>query len=102
MERGLHLKVIQDLLGHSQISVTADTYAHVAAPQRREAADQMQAALVPASAQMSACVGVKTGVKSPALTPSEVEFLRNQAERVVSPLGIEPRTNRLRVCCSTN
>ena len=23
-------------------------------------------------------------------------------EKVVSPLGIEPRTNRLRVCCSAN
>ena len=23
-------------------------------------------------------------------------------ENLVSPLGIEPRTNRLRVCCSTN
>ena len=32
-----------DLLGHSSISVTLDTYSHVIAEMQREAADQMDA-----------------------------------------------------------
>jgi len=30
LEAGVHPKVVQDLLGHSTIAVTLDTYSHVA------------------------------------------------------------------------
>jgi integrase len=42
---GVPLKVIQELLGHSHISVTADIYTHLQAPAFRSAADAMQRAL---------------------------------------------------------
>lgn len=42
---GVGLKVVSDMLGHSTISITADTYAHTTGDQRREAADAMDRAL---------------------------------------------------------
>lgn len=41
LELGQDLKVVQELLGHSQISVTADTYAHVTERLKRQAADRL-------------------------------------------------------------
>ena len=35
-------------------------------------------------------------------SPAEAASEASASRRLVSPLGIEPRTNRLRVCCSTN
>jgi integrase len=42
---GVPMKTIQDVLGHSQISLTADTYAHLAPALRRDAADALDRAL---------------------------------------------------------
>ena len=38
---GTHLKVVQELLGHSSYGITADIYSHVAMEQQREAAEQL-------------------------------------------------------------
>ncbi len=43
LSQGCHPRVVMDLLGHSSISVTLDTYSHVIPEMRREAADQMDA-----------------------------------------------------------
>ena len=43
--QGVHVKVVQEQLGHSQISVTLDTYSHVLAPMRRDAASRMDEVL---------------------------------------------------------
>jgi integrase len=100
---GTHLKVVQEILGHSQIGVTADTYAHVAQPQRHEAAARLDAMLGHVSSPATlALVGVNLGVKSPDVTVTSDDFLQMCWEEVVSPVGIEPTTNRLRVCCSAN
>jgi len=45
LARGVPLKVIQELLGHSSITLTADTYSHVLDDLKRDAADRMDAAL---------------------------------------------------------
>lgn len=37
------MKVVQDLLGHSSISLTLDTYSHVVPGLHKEAAEQMDA-----------------------------------------------------------
>jgi integrase len=42
---GVPLRVVMELLGHSQISTTANTYGHVFAEALREAADAMDRAL---------------------------------------------------------
>ena len=43
LAQGVHPRVVMDLLGHSSISVTLDTYSHVIPEMQREAADQMDA-----------------------------------------------------------
>lgn len=99
---GVNLKVVQDILGHSQISVTADTYAHVARPSRQDAASRIDSALGWSIPPSSIPVGVNAGVKTDQSPQREDRNLQIPWDFVVSPLGIEPRTNRLRVCCSTN
>jgi integrase len=39
--QGVHPKVVQEILGHSQISVTLDTYSHVLPALHRDAADKL-------------------------------------------------------------
>lgn len=41
LTQNVHPKIVQDLLGHSQISMTMDTYSHVLPQTRREAASRM-------------------------------------------------------------
>ncbi|MGB9661822.1 MAG: tyrosine-type recombinase/integrase, partial [Moorellaceae bacterium] len=45
LTRGVHPKLVQEQLGHSQISITMDLYSHVLPALHREAALQMDAAL---------------------------------------------------------
>lgn len=42
IENGVDLKVLQELLGHSTITVTADIYGHVLLPKKREAMDRLK------------------------------------------------------------
>ena len=42
---GVHLKVVQDILGHSTITLTADTYSHVAPSMQRMAAETFESEL---------------------------------------------------------
>jgi integrase len=45
LAQDVQLKVVSELLGHSQISITADLYAHVLPSLRKEAADLMDSVL---------------------------------------------------------
>jgi site-specific recombinase XerD len=38
---GAHIRVVQELLGHSSYGITADIYSHVAIEQQREAAERL-------------------------------------------------------------
>ena len=42
---GVHPRVVMEMLRHSQIGITMDTYAHVAPLLQRDAADALEAAL---------------------------------------------------------
>jgi len=42
LSQGVHPKVVQERLGHAQISLTLDTYSHVLASMGREAADRLE------------------------------------------------------------
>jgi site-specific recombinase XerD len=48
LAQGVPLKTVSDILGHSQISITADFYAHVIPEMRREAMSVMNSILVKA------------------------------------------------------
>ena len=43
--QGVHARVVMETRGHSQISLTMNTYSHVIPALQREAADKMQAVL---------------------------------------------------------
>ncbi len=45
LAQGVHPKVAQEVLGHSQVSVTLDTYSHVVPPMLTDAAHRVEAAL---------------------------------------------------------
>ncbi len=45
LSMGIHPKVVQERLGHSQISVTLDTYSHVLPSMQEEAAQRLDALL---------------------------------------------------------
>ena len=38
---GAHIRVVQEMLGHSSYGITADIYSHVAIEQQREAAERL-------------------------------------------------------------
>jgi hypothetical protein len=80
-----------ETLGHSQVSLTLDTYSHVLPGLQAEAAQRMQDA-----------IGCQIGCQEDADSEAGGQELVDSFEKVVSRLGIEPRTRRLRVCCSAN
>ncbi len=43
LERGVHPRIVQELLGHSTITLTLDTYSHVVPAMHAEVATQMDA-----------------------------------------------------------
>lgn len=45
LSRGVHPRIVMETLGHSQISLTLNTYSHVMPALQREAADQMESLL---------------------------------------------------------
>jgi integrase len=49
LEAGLPLKLVQELLGHASMTITADVYSHILPAYRREAADVLAAHLARAS-----------------------------------------------------
>ena len=53
LSQGVHPKVVQERLGHSQISVTLDTYSHVLPTMQLEAAGKFDELLQPAQPRRS-------------------------------------------------
>ncbi|MCC7193972.1 MAG: site-specific integrase [Gemmatimonadaceae bacterium] len=48
LAQGVHPRVVMEILGHSQFSLTMDTYSHVIPALQRDAADRMEALLAAA------------------------------------------------------
>ena len=65
--QGVHPKAIQELLRHSSIQLTMDTYGHLFDQVRRETADKMGAVFAAADSEKNVPIAVKTAVK-PRLT----------------------------------
>ena len=58
--RGVPLKAIAEIVGHSDIRLTRNVYQHVFQPAKREAADQMNALLEDAVARVPVEKGLAT------------------------------------------
>jgi integrase len=63
LAKGIHAKIVQEVLGHSQITLTLDTYSHLIPGLAGEAAKKIDEILV------ANPVGVKVGVKTGEPTP---------------------------------
>ncbi len=48
LKAGVHIKVVQELLGHATIAITMDIYSHVLPGMQEEAAERIAALLDPA------------------------------------------------------
>jgi integrase len=92
LQQGVSARVAMQILGHSQVSLTLNTYSHVVPELAREAADLMSAALwEQPTATKTAPKSGRAGSRS---TTSQVARVRRQ--------GLEPRTRGLRVRCSAS
>ena len=87
---GEHPKVVQETLGHSSVQLTLDTYSHLLPDMglKERAAARLDALL--------------TAPSQPSVDENPGQNPGRNGQEVVSRLGIEPRTRRLRVCCSAN
>ena len=87
---GEHPKVVQETLGHSSVQLTLDTYSHLLPDMglKERAAARLDALL--------------TEPSQPSVEENPGQNPGQNGQGVVSRLGIEPRTRRLRVCCSAN
>ena len=56
LQQGVHPKVVQEMLGHSQISLTLDTYSHVLPSLGEDAARRLDTLLGPPSGEAAAVV----------------------------------------------
>jgi len=93
LSQGVHPRIVMETLGHSQISLTMDTYTHALPSLQAEAAKRMDDALA---------IGCQNGCQTEESASVEPQESQNSEENLVSRLGIEPRTRRLRVCCSAS
>lgn len=57
----IHPKIVQELLGHSQITLTLDTYSHVLPSMQGEALDRLGALLATAGDPVAVTVAVNAG-----------------------------------------
>ena len=53
LTKGVHPKVVQELLGHSNISITLDTYSHILPNLQREASRAMEDLIDPSDRELS-------------------------------------------------
>jgi len=61
--QGVHPRTVQELLGHSRIATTMDTYSHLIDQVKREAADKMDALFLPAKPVAQVVAQVSENVK---------------------------------------
>ena len=96
---GEHPKVVQEILGHYSVQLTLDTYSHLLPDLmlKERAAARLDAILSGGNDNP----GQNPGQTDPARVVDQ-EKSSNSFEDVVSRVGIEPTTRRLRVCCSAN
>jgi integrase len=52
LQQGIHPKVVQERLGHSQISMTLDTYSHVLPHMQEEAAEKIDELIIPVAVRL--------------------------------------------------
>jgi len=59
LAQGVHPRIVMDLLGHSQISLTMNTYSHIIPAMQNEVAERMDEILTPTPAPIAVKIAVK-------------------------------------------
>jgi integrase len=90
IQQGESLAYVRDQLGHQSIQVTVDIYGHLVPGANRGAVDRLDDTHLAATPAQ------------PAAEDDADQNALSRVESVVSRVGIEPTTRRLRVCCSAN
>ncbi len=99
---GADLKTVSEMLGHSTITITADTYASVlpeVARRSAEAVVRLVPRAQPADPQQR---GPISAPSAPKTTPAPPLEGRNRRSAMVGPVGLEPTTRGLKVRCSAH
>jgi integrase len=52
LQQGIHPKVVQERLGHSQVSLTLNTYSHVLPNMQEEAAEKIDELIIPVAVRL--------------------------------------------------
>jgi integrase len=73
LAQGVPARVVMEVLGHSQISITLNTYTHVSAGLSREAADRMQLLLGGTSEVVAAGLAARTALSAGEGDDAEIE-----------------------------
>jgi hypothetical protein len=73
LQQGVHPKVVQERLGHSDISLTLNTYSHVLPGMQDEAAGKLDELLTPINVSNDL---KKLGVRDPSYTPPPEKLRR--------------------------
>ncbi|MBC5805666.1 MAG: tyrosine-type recombinase/integrase [Candidatus Eremiobacter antarcticus] len=65
LERGVHPKVVAEMLGHSSVRITLDTYSHVSVTMQKEAAAAFDSLLRPSGDTVATVLQADLDVKNP-------------------------------------
>jgi integrase len=85
---------VKEQLGHASIQITVDTYGHLIPGANRAAVDRLDDDATQPDATKAQ--------PEPFDDPATLKEMQELFGKVVSRVGIEPTTRRLRVCCSAN
>jgi len=106
LQKGADLAYVTHQLGHKDANVTLQYYIHyLPSADGQTAVDRLDTLMVLDRDQALAAEAGSGADRTPAGPRASTALssdLVSLLERVVSRLGIEPRTRRLRVCCSAN
>ena len=93
---------VMEILGHSQVALTMNTYSHVAPEVSWEAADRMARALWHDEDQRMTTVAARVAARPVTGTPKPSPGVALTWGLRVRRQGLEPRTRGLRVRCSAS
>jgi integrase len=99
VERGVPLSQVRDLMGHASV-VTTERYDTQRLEMLEQAVRKLETGKIVKFPSRKAADAPQTSGQPSA--KDSVKALKRKEEEMVSRLGIEPRTRRLRVCCSAN
>ena len=88
IQQGESLTYVKEQMGHASIQITVDIYGHLVPGGNRAAVDRLDS--------------TTDGNLSATEREMRQVFGSDKSFGMVSRLGIEPRTRRLRVCCSAS